>query len=196
MSFRVGYEHRDELRQAALAEFCERGYDAASINRILATAGMSKGQFYHHFNGKWGLYRALVEWMIDQKADWNAQRVVEPGEDFVATLGQHIRASLEFVGAHPDVEGFSRAVLSEPNQSIFACVTEEFAFTPDSTLAELVAQGHHRAQFNPGLTLDFVQRAVLFVVNHAPELLDLAQPADLDHKLEELLAFLRTGLAR
>ena len=67
MKFRADFEHRYALTGAALDEFSEHGYDAASVNRILAAAGMSKGQLYHHFANKEALYLALVEWTIDEK---------------------------------------------------------------------------------------------------------------------------------
>ncbi len=55
------------MLDAAIEEFVREGYDKASLNRILVTAGMSKGQFYHHFNGKEGLYFVIVERSLDQK---------------------------------------------------------------------------------------------------------------------------------
>ena len=93
MTFRVEYEHRDELRRAALTEFTERGYDAASLNRILGASQMSKGQLYYHFAGKEALFLALVEWMIDEKVRWLADHPPElAGEDFFAVLAASVRS--------------------------------------------------------------------------------------------------------
>ena len=195
MTFRADFEHRDDLLRSALDEFCERGYGAASINRILSASGMSKGQLYHHFTSKEGLYLALVEWMIDQKTAWLARQPVPPGKDFVDTLGAQLRASLDFAAAHPDVDRLSRALLGERGQPIFERVVRRFAFDPDSALGNLVAHYYARGQVRSDLSLEFLQRAVLLIVNHLPELLDLDQPADLNPKLDELLAFLRGALA-
>ncbi len=196
MTFRADFEHRDDLLRAALDEFCERGYDAASINRILSVSGTSKGQLYHHFTSKEGLYLALVEWMIDQKTAWLARHPVTPGDDFVATLGAQLRTALDFAVAHPDVDRLSRALLGERGRPIFDAVVRRFAFDPDSALGTLVAHCYTQGEFRTDLTLDFVQRAVLLVVNHAPALLDVSQPAGLGANLDELLVFLRGGLAR
>ena len=51
------------LADAAVEEFSARGYDAASLNKILGKAGLSKGDFYYHFRGKSGLLRYLFEGM-------------------------------------------------------------------------------------------------------------------------------------
>lgn len=40
----------------ALDEFASEGFAAASINRILEAAGMSKGSLYYYFDGKEDLY--------------------------------------------------------------------------------------------------------------------------------------------
>lgn len=37
VTFRADFEHRDDLLRAAVTEFGERGYENASINRILAS---------------------------------------------------------------------------------------------------------------------------------------------------------------
>ena len=196
MTFRAEFEHRDELLRSALDEFCERGYDAASINRILSASGMSKGQLYHHFGTKEGLYLALVEWMIDQKAAWFARHPVAPSEDFFAMLGAQLRATLDFASAHRDVDRLSRALLGERGRPIFAEVVRRFGFDPDGAFGSLIAHYHAQGQFRSELSLAFVRSVVILIVNHAPELLDLRRPKDLGAKLAELVAFLRGGLAR
>jgi AcrR family transcriptional regulator len=196
VSFRARFEHRDELLRCALDEFCLHGYGAASLNRILAASGMSKGQLYHHFAGKQGLYLALVEWMIDQKSAWFAEHPVVPGPDFLTTLGAQLRATLEFAAAHGGVERMSRAVLRERGQAIFDEVTRRFAFDSDSALAALVKDAHARGELRADLSPEFALRAVLLFVNHLPELLDLGRPAELAPRVEELLAFLKGGIAR
>ena len=195
MTFRAHFEHRDQLLRAALEEFCEHGYEGASVNRILAASATSKGQLYHHFPGKEGLYLGLVEWMVDMKIAWFAAHPLPAVDDFFETLEAQMRASLDFAVVHPDVDRFGRALLGERGRPIFAAVVARFGFDPSSTLGALVAHGYALGQLRDDLSLEFVQRAVLLVVNHAPDLLDLTQPADLSTKLAELLAFLREGLA-
>lgn len=53
-------------RQAALLdpaerEFATHGFSAASLNRILAAAGISKGQAYYYISDKADLYAAVME---------------------------------------------------------------------------------------------------------------------------------------
>jgi len=45
-------ELRDAIVKAARREFAAAGYEAASLNRILGAAGLSKGAFYYYFDDK------------------------------------------------------------------------------------------------------------------------------------------------
>jgi AcrR family transcriptional regulator len=56
-------DHRTkiELLRAAEAEFAEHGLVAAKVEAITARAGVSKGAFYLHFDGKEDCFRLIVE---------------------------------------------------------------------------------------------------------------------------------------
>lgn len=52
---------RARLLDPAEAEFAAHGFAGASLNRILAAAGMSKGQAYYYIRDKADLYGAVIE---------------------------------------------------------------------------------------------------------------------------------------
>ncbi|NUS21009.1 MAG: TetR/AcrR family transcriptional regulator [Mesorhizobium sp.] len=52
---------REELLDHAQALFMTHGYDRASLNDVIAAAGVSKGAFYHYFASKEALLEALAE---------------------------------------------------------------------------------------------------------------------------------------
>lgn len=54
-------ERQDEIIRAAADEFGEKGYDSASINRIIAKAGVSKGSLYYYFEDKGDLFSTVME---------------------------------------------------------------------------------------------------------------------------------------
>ncbi len=55
---------RDKLLQAAFEEIYRRGFQAASLDVILAKAGVTKGALYHHFPDKAALGYALVQEVV------------------------------------------------------------------------------------------------------------------------------------
>ena len=50
----------ERIHQAAIAEFREKGFAAASLRRIVASLGMTTGAFYGYYPSKEALYEALV----------------------------------------------------------------------------------------------------------------------------------------
>lgn len=54
-------EVRAALVRAAYAEFNERGFHAASVEAIASRAGFTKGAVYGNFDGKFGLFLAMLD---------------------------------------------------------------------------------------------------------------------------------------
>jgi AcrR family transcriptional regulator len=59
--FQLGTEKRDSILNAALAEFGAHDFDAASLDRIVAAAGISKGGLYEYIASKEELYLYCME---------------------------------------------------------------------------------------------------------------------------------------
>jgi TetR/AcrR family transcriptional regulator, transcriptional repressor for nem operon len=55
---------RQKLLTAAFEEIYRRGFQAASLDTILAKAGVSKGALYHHFPDKSALGQAVVDEVV------------------------------------------------------------------------------------------------------------------------------------
>jgi AcrR family transcriptional regulator len=56
------------ILDAATEEFVAKGYEAASLNRILLAAGLSKGSFYYYFDDKADLATAVMLELIEALA--------------------------------------------------------------------------------------------------------------------------------
>jgi AcrR family transcriptional regulator len=54
-------ERQEQILAAAAAEFAERGYGGASVNRILEGAGLSKGVLYYYFEDKEELFVTTLQ---------------------------------------------------------------------------------------------------------------------------------------
>ena len=60
---------RAAILEAAVAEFRESGYEATSMDRIAASAGVSKRTVYNHFPSKEVLFTRILEQMWERGAD-------------------------------------------------------------------------------------------------------------------------------
>jgi AcrR family transcriptional regulator len=80
---------RERILEAAAKEFAAHGYDAASLNRILEQAGISKGAAYYYFDDKADLYTTTVlhysrELMTDLPIDLDRLTADNFWEEFAA----------------------------------------------------------------------------------------------------------------
>lgn len=57
---------RQDLLDAALAVFSEKGFQAARLQDIAGLAGTTRGAIYHHFRNKADLYKTLMEEAAEQ----------------------------------------------------------------------------------------------------------------------------------
>lgn len=59
---------REALLRAGMKLFAEGGFDAVSAEAIATGASVTRGALYHHFGGKLGLFRVVVEEVFDSQA--------------------------------------------------------------------------------------------------------------------------------
>lgn len=62
-------EKREALMRAARAEFAKFGYEAASLNRVIETAGLTKGGFYYWFDDKADLASTVLEEVVQRSLE-------------------------------------------------------------------------------------------------------------------------------
>lgn len=58
-------EKQERILNAALKEFAQKGYENASTNEIVKSAGISKGLLFHYFNNKKELYLFLYNHFVE-----------------------------------------------------------------------------------------------------------------------------------
>ena len=81
---------RERLLQAASREIYRTGFQSASLDAILAAAGVTKGALYYHFDSKEALGYAVVEEVIspDVRGTWvrPLQSVEDPIEALISIV--------------------------------------------------------------------------------------------------------------
>lgn len=112
---RRAHKRPDEILDAALDEFNERGFDATRVEDIAARAGISKAGVYLYFDSKQDILRALIEREIAPIAR-KARELAEQGVEKPATTLGAIIAGLTAVVSNPRVFAVPRIVLSVSGQ--------------------------------------------------------------------------------
>ena len=94
-----GRERKQQLVDAAIALFAERGYSATRILDICDRAGVAKGLFYWYFPTKLDLFVELVRTMRHQLRKAQAA-AMNPDADALTRIHQGAVASVLFMAEH------------------------------------------------------------------------------------------------
>jgi AcrR family transcriptional regulator len=101
---------RQQILQAALKHFADKGYAGASVQDIVDTAKVTKPVLYYHFESKEGLFRALIDWASEER--WRrTEAAAELGATLEAKLTEILAATFEFVCDHRDLTRLSLGTL-------------------------------------------------------------------------------------
>jgi len=101
---------RRQLLDAATAEFAAKGYDAASLNGILARAGLGKSSYYYYFADKEDLYATVFEDFLERlEAESPPPSPADlEAEDFWPAIEAWSDASSRALLRHPHVLSLAR----------------------------------------------------------------------------------------
>ncbi|MFR9806752.1 TetR/AcrR family transcriptional regulator [Pseudonocardia sp. RS010] len=110
------------ILRAALDEFAAHGFHDASLNRIIGTAGISKGSMYYYFDGKEDLFAHVTRVEFERLlADVGPVPLpTGPGPDaFWAAVERYYRDSVAQLAARPRLASLVRAWLgASPNPAL------------------------------------------------------------------------------
>jgi AcrR family transcriptional regulator len=93
---------RQEILNAALRRFAEKGYAGTSVQEIVDAARVAKPALYYYYRNKADLYRALVEWAHEERYRL-MQEATARGGSFAKQLTEICAVSFEFIRDHRDL---------------------------------------------------------------------------------------------
>ena len=157
---------RSRIVAAAVALFAEQGYDATSVNEVVARAGVAKGALYHHFQSKddllYEVYRELVERQLAGLADI-LERRLGPAETLRAivldmvetTAARTAEATVFFREGHR---------LTDSNQQRVRAARRQI----HDAVTELIRSGQRDGRFAAVASPEMVTFTIFGVINELP----------------------------
>lgn len=110
-------DRRERILRAAAREFGTHNYEAASLNRILEQAGLSKGAAYYYFDDKADLYQTVVQHYLSHLTEETSTDLAALRADtFWPALHTMYRRQLSQFLAQPWMLGVARSVASAPKE--------------------------------------------------------------------------------
>lgn len=145
-------EKQDQVFHAAVEEFAERGYDAASMNALVRRAGISKGSLFTYFRSKAGLFDAVVDRAAGRiRQDLRQLRDSSVEQSFAQRLEALVRTGFTFIDSHPHLASIYFTLLqrgSAPGGGDRAAALRERS---RNFLEELILQGQQRGELRQDL---------------------------------------------
>lgn len=111
---------KEEIYQAALAEFGTLGYEKASMERICGQHGISKGMMYHYYSNKDELFLLCVErTFADLKAHVERDAGELVGQGILETIKNFFMIRESYFQLHPEQKMiFEDAMLHPPKHLV------------------------------------------------------------------------------
>lgn len=139
------------ILEVAMAEFAEKGLAGARIDEIAAATQTSKRMIYYYFQGKEGLYLAVLEESYRRMREIESQQQLEDLEPEAA-----LRRLVEFTfDHHASHENYIRLVISENmNRGQFLAQSQsiqQLNVPAISAIRRLYERGVASGVFRPGL---------------------------------------------
>ena len=106
MAKRSDKNTKSKIVSAAWKLFYEQGYDATTVDEIIAESGTSKGSFYHYFEGKDALLSSLA-YLFDEKYE-ELSSVIDFNENSITLLVFLNQQLFEMIENRVDLEVMKR----------------------------------------------------------------------------------------
>jgi AcrR family transcriptional regulator len=189
---------RQRIVAAAVALFAEQGYDATSVNQVVARAGVAKGALYHHFESKDDLLYEVYRELVDRQLA-GLRTILAEGRPPAATLRALIDDLVSTTAASAaEAKVFAREShrLGDANQARVRAARRAI----HDAVIDLVRAGQAAGDFAPVASPEMVSFTLFGVINELPVWYrpdGPKQPAELAAELAALiLAALRPAGSR
>lgn len=192
---------RDEIIDAAIKEFAQYSYDAASINRIIKESGTSKGTFYHYFKDKKALYFAIIEDTLRIKQEYFARMseyMKKENSDFFNMMKAQAKAAMLFMQERPDLYKFGLKFATE-QQPLKDEFSQKYLPGVQDTFKKIVESDAAVNSFSKRYPAEFAVRIILYMsMNYFDILFDKGEKPsmeEIERSLDMMYDFLKRGLS-
>jgi TetR/AcrR family transcriptional regulator len=199
-------DKQERVLSAALAEFADQGYHQASLNRLVARAGIAKGSLYQYFPNKEGIFRHVFQLALKLVRQTLVEvKETTQNEDLFTRLEKSLKAGVRFLREHPRIYNLYLKIQFDrqmPFREEFLAAVRRHA---GEYFGSLITRARAKGELRPGISeaaARFLLDAVFdrFLQAAAVPALDVtlnlhqASAETLDRRIRELINLLRDGL--
>lgn len=156
-------EKKERIWHAALQQFYDKGFEAASTNQITKAAGVSKGILFHYYTDKKTLYLSIVDDCIEHYYKKLVSQMNNVSDDLFEALQQLSDLKIQLFREEPIRYGIvAKAFLDSPSalRDELQARQQKWKEMSIPLLVEKVDRKHLRADINMKLAIEFVMTAL------------------------------------
>ena len=183
---------RQQLLEAAAAEFAREGYVGGNINRISQAAGFAKGTVYNYFPSKRALMLALIDEIAAAHTDFILRRVAPEAEP-TRRLERFFSAGFAFVERHAAQAQVIINAVYGPDEEFRQRVYEAYDALFRMIIQDIVGAGIARGDFRP---VDPDLTAALVMTIYLGSCSQFGPEGKIWLDPEQVVAFILQGLRR
>jgi AcrR family transcriptional regulator len=197
--FNLPEDKRQRILDCAVVEFAEHDFHSASISKIVSRSGIAKGSLYQYFVDKADLYKYLLEYAAQVKADVMARAMPQPVEmDLFQTLRFLFKEMLKFQHLHPNLAKLgNRAIFGK--SPLPAEILQQSANSSNRYFEELIRQGINRGEIrpeiNPAMAAMMFTSAITGLAQQISTLPPETLEQDFSAMYEQIVAILENGIS-
>jgi AcrR family transcriptional regulator len=199
--FNLPDDKRELICKVAIAEFAEYPFDQASVNRIVANAGIAKGSFYQYFEDKADLFLYLARLAGEAKAQYISPVMRNPEEhDFFTLLRELYVSGIQFAAEHPEYAEINKNLLENKASPLYRELMAEnlpsaYEFF-ERMLENAVAKGEVRADIDTKMLAYMLVPMNAHVVEYYVEHIAGEYDEWMLETLDQFVDLLRNGIGR
>ena len=197
--FNLPEDKRALICSVAVDEFASYPFEQASINRIVADAGIAKGSFYQYFTGKKDLFLYLLKMATQEKLAYFSSVLAGADEHTLFSLIRDLYlAGIQFAGEHPKYELIGRRILENKNAPIYKEAIDEnspVSYEFFGTLLEnAIERGEVRADIDVKLFAYMITAMNTLIVEYWTEYVAQDFQDGMMETIDQFLDFLKNGI--
>lgn len=153
--FNLPEDKRNRITAVATREFAERGYEGASINRMIERLQIAKGSIFQYFGDKSGLFTYVFDLSMSRVKNYLRDvRDSTATEDIFVRLTQTLSAGIAFVNDHPRIYALYLRIQSDRTIPFRDDILLSLRRYSHSYLHSLLKDARDRGELRADLDLD------------------------------------------
>ncbi len=194
---RLSPDKQNRILDASIKEFAEHGYQIASMNRVVDSAGIAKGSLFNYFKTKSSLFIYIYGLALENVKDYLRTVKDKTKEDsFFIRLEKIMLAGVAFIQDHPRLARIYFRILYTSDSPHSREILIELRKLSSGYLSELIKDGIEQSELDKNLDIEKSVFILDSVLNRFLKVCHESQNTiNVKHWVESLCCIIKNGMA-